>query len=192
MAANKGRITHKIAVPSHALSQFLRKVVFDEDTFCRFMENSAGTLRTCGVELDSSVSEEALTRLRFLVVRAHDYVVKEKIDSARFEQIFGIAAVNPRLQDIKLKAAAMVKADATVDVYYSEQQSESNRGASTEWKNQDAISESRSDHWSTTKFDGRELLRPEDRFIRVPLLDAFTLGTIVAKVESQLKQLGNY
>jgi hypothetical protein len=192
MVAQKSRITHKIVLPTYALSQFLRKAVFEEETFALFMENSARALKNSGIELDPGVSDDALMRLRFLVVRAHDFVVKEKINSAKFEELFGISVVNARLQDIKLKSGIMVKADAVVDVYYSEQKSEQNRGASTEFKNMDAVNDTRSDHWSTTKFDGKGILRPEDRFIRVPLLDALTLGTVIAKVDSQLKELGTY
>lgn len=192
MAANKSRITHKIVLPSYALRTFLRKAVFDEETFSLFMENSTGVLTSSGIKLDSSVSEDALTRLRFLVARAHDFVLKEKLDLAKFEEIFGIAVVNPRLRDIRLKIGAMVNSEASVDVYYSEKQSESNRGANTEWKNQDALSDSRSDHWSTTKFDGEEIMRPEDRFTRAPLLDALTLGMLIAKMDSKLKELGKY
>ena len=112
MVANKSRITNKIVLPSYALSQFLRKVVFDEGTFALFMENSAGTLKNCGIELNCCVSDDALMRLRFLVVRARDFVINEKIDSTKFEEIFGLSVVNLKLQDIKLKAATMAKADA--------------------------------------------------------------------------------
>lgn len=189
MVASKSRITHKIILPSYALSTFLRKAVFDEETFSLFMENSAGALKNSGIELDSCVSEEALMRLRFLVVRAHDFVIKGKINSAKFEELFGIAVINPKLKDVSLKVGVMAKADASVDVYYSEKQTESHRGANTEFKNQDALTESRTDHWSTTKFDGKGIARPEDRFAHVPLLDALTLGTLIAKMDSQLKEL---
>ncbi len=191
MAPNKSRITHKIVVPSYAVSQFLRKAVFDEETFAIFMENSARALKNSGIELDCSVPDEALMRLRFLVVRARDYVVKEKINSAKFEELFGIVVVNQGLQDIKLKAAVMVKADATVDVRYMENSSESNRGSSTEWNNRDALTDTRSDHWSTTNFGGKGISRPEDRFIRVPLLDTVSLVTVIAKLDSKLKELGS-
>lgn len=190
MIANKNRITHKIVIPSYALSKFLRKAVFDEETFSLFMENSTGVLKNSGIELDSSVSEEALIRLRFLVVRAHDFVIKGKINSAKFEEIFGIMVVNPKLRDVTLKAGAMAKAEASVDVYYSEKQTESHRGANTNFKH-DALTESHTDHYSTTKFDGKEIVRPEDRFTRAPLLDALTLGTLIAKMDSRLKELGN-
>lgn len=192
MVANKSRITHKIVLPSYALSKFLREAVFDEETFSLFMENSAGVLKNAGIELDSCISEEALMRLRFLVVRAHDFVIKGKINSAKFEEIFGIAVVNPKLKDVSLKVGVMAQADASVDVYRQETQSESNRGAKTEFKNQDALTDSHTDHWSTTKFDGKGIARPEDRFTHVPLLDALTLGTIIAKMDSQLKELGKY
>lgn len=190
MVASKSRITHKIVLPSCALSTFLRKAVFDEETFSLFMENSAGALKNNGIDLDSSVSEDALMRLRFLVVRAHDFVSKGKINSAKFEEIFGIAVVNQKLKDVSLKVGVMAKAEASVDVYYSEKQTESHRGANTEFKNQDALTESRTDHWSTTTWGGKELARPEERFIHVPLLDAVTVGTLIAKIDSQLKELG--
>ncbi len=187
----KDRITYKIIVPSYAFSKFLRQAVFDEATFSLFMENSAAVLRSNGVALHANVAEDALMRLRFLVARTHDFVLKQKIDSAKFEELFGIVVVNPELQDIKLTVGATVKADTSVDVTYSEQQSESHRGASTEFKNQDAITESRSDHWSTTKWTGKEIIHPEERFIRVPLLDSLTLGTLLAKMDSKLKELGS-
>ena len=191
MSADKRRITYKIVLPSYALRRFLCKAVFEEETFSLFMENSARVLKNNGIELDPGISEEALMRLRFLVVRAHGFAIEGKINSAKFEEIFGIEVVNPKLQDIKLKAAAMAKSEASVDVYYSEKQTESHRGANTEWKNKDALTESRTDHWSTTKFDGREFARPEDRFSHVPLLDALTLGMLIAKMDRRLKELGN-
>lgn len=190
MVASKSRITHKIILPSYALSKFLRKAVFDEEAFSLFMENSTGALKNSGIELDSCVSEEALIRLRFLVVRAHDLVINGKINSAKFEELFGIAVVNPKLKDVSLKVGVMAKADASVDVYYSEKQTESHRGANTEFKNQDAVTESRTDHWSTTKWGGKEIARPEERFTHVPLLDSLTLGMLIAKMDSQLKELG--
>ncbi|MDG4476939.1 hypothetical protein [Thiovibrio frasassiensis] len=192
MVASNRRITHKIVLPSYAFSKFLRKAVFDEETFALFMENSAGALKSNGIELDACVSEEALMRLRFLVVRAHDFVLKGKINSAKFEELFGVVVVNPQLKDVSIKVGVMAKAEASVDVYYSEKQTESHRGANTEFKNQDAITESRTDHWSTTKWDGKGIARPEDRFTHVPLLDAVTLGSLIAKMDSQLKELGKY
>jgi hypothetical protein len=192
MVASNRRITHKIVLPSYAFSKFLRKAVFDEETFALFMENSAGALKSNGIELDACVSEEALMRLRFLVVRAHDFVLKGKINSAKFEELFGMVVVNPQLKDVSLKVGVMAKAEASVDVYYSEKQTESHRGANTEFKNQDALTESRTDHWSTTKWDGKGIARPEDRFTHVPLLDALTLGSLIAKMDSQLKELGKY
>lgn len=189
MAASKSRITHRIVLPSYALSNFLKKAVFDEETFALFMENSMAALKNSGIELEPGVSEEALMRLRFLVVRAHDFARKGKIDSARFEELFGLVVVNPKLKDVSLKVGVTAKSDASVDVYYSEQQSESNRGAKTEFKNQDALTDSHTDHWSTTKWDGKGIARPEDRFTHVPLLDALTLGTLIAKMDSQLKEL---
>lgn len=189
VAKKPSRITQKIVLPSYALSQFLRKVVFDEQMFALFLENSEGALKSCGIEMDSCLSEEALMRLRFLIIRARDFVVKEKIDAARFEEIFGLSVVNVRLQDIKLKAAAMIKADAAVDVYYAEQNSESNRGASTEFNNRDSVTDTRSDHYSTTKFDGKELFRPEDRFLRAPLVSTLILATVIAKLDVKLKEM---
>lgn len=190
MEFSKNRITHKIVVPSYALSNFLRRAVFDEEAFSLFMENSAAVLSKNGIKLDPSISEDALMRLRFLVTRARDFVLKEKINAAKFEELFGIIAINQNLQDIKLKTATISEAETSVDVYYSETQSESHRGASTEFKNQDSITESRSDHWSTTKWNGREILHPEDRFIRTPLLDSLTLGMLIAKIDGRLKDYG--
>ncbi len=190
MDFSKNRITHKIVVPSYALSNFLRRAVFDEEAFSLFMENSAAVLSKNGIKLDPSISEDALMRLRFLVTRARDFVLKEKINAAKFEELFGIIAINQNLQDMKLKTATISEAETSVDVYYSETQSESHRGASTEFKNQDSITESRSDHWSTTKWNGREILHPEDRFIRTPLLDSLTLGMLIAKIDGRLKDYG--
>jgi hypothetical protein len=189
MVADKSRITHKIALPSYALRQFLRKTIFDEESYATFMENSIAALKRCGVELDPCLSEEALMRLRFLIFRAHDYVVKQKIDAVKFEELFGIVVSNLKLQDIKLGVAVELSADSSTDVYYLEQNSESNRGSNTEWNKADALTDTRSDHYSVTKFQGKEIGRPDDRFARVPLLDAVTLGTLIAKVEAKLNEV---
>jgi hypothetical protein len=37
-----------------------------------------------------------------------------------------------------------------------------------------------------------EIMRPEDRFAQVPLLDAFTLGILITKMESNLNAFGKY
>ena len=192
MKAKKSRITHKIVIPSYALSTFLRQAVFDEESFSLFMENSVGFLRNSGIELDSSVSEDAMIRLRFLVARAHDCVIKEKINSAKFEELFGIVVANSKLQDIKLNIGATIQSEASVEVYYSEKQTESHRGSNTDFQKQDAVTESHTDHWSTTKWDGKEIVRPEDRFTHVPLLDALTLGMLITKMESNLNAFGKY
>lgn len=190
MVPNKSRINHSMVLPSIALSQFLRKAVFDQEMFSLFMENSAGALKSCGIELDHCVSEEALMRLRFLVLRTRDFVVTQKIDKAKFEELFGISVVNQKFVDLKIKAAREAAANAAVDVYYAEQSSEQNRGSNTEFNKRDAVNDTRSDHYSSTKFDGKELSRPEDRFIRVPLLSTLILGVVIAKLDSQLKELG--
>lgn len=188
MATDKKRINHSIVLPSAALSKFLRKVVFDEDTFALFMENSVGALRSCGVEFDGCVTEDAMMRLRFLVVRSRDLVASRKIEKTRFEEVFGISVAHANLRDITLKAAAGAQADAAVDVYYAEQKSESNRGSTTDFTS-GAVTSSKTDHYSTTKFDGKELTRPEDRFVAVPLLSTVVLGMVIAKLEVQLKEL---
>lgn len=188
MATDKARINHSIVLPSVALSQFLRKVVFDEDAFALFMENSEGALKSCGIELDQCVSEDALMRLRFLVMRTRDFVASKKIEKARFEELFGISVAHHKFRDLKLKA--QIQADAAVDVYYSEQSTERNRGANTEFNQRQSVSDTRSDHYSTTKFDGKELTRPEDRFVAVPLVSTLVIGMVIAKLEVQLKELG--
>jgi hypothetical protein len=191
MVPAKGRITHKIVLPSYALSQFLHKAVFDQVTFSLFMENSAGTLKNNGIELDCCVTAEALMRLRFLVTRARDFVVKERISAAKFEELFGLTVVNVDLQDVAITVAVEVRAEAAVDVQYSEQNTESNRGSNTDFSS-GTVNDSHTDHYSTTQFGGKESLPPEERFNRVPLLDALTVGTIIAKMDSQLKEQGSY
>lgn len=207
MVTKTSRVTHKIEVPSFALSKVLRQAIFDGEAFSVFMENTAGVLKSNGVELGSGISEDALMRLRFLVERARNYAVNEKINSTKFEELFGIEVVNARsdvvyLTDRNVVSDANIKTKAetvsagristSADVYYSEQQSESHRGASTEWKNQDALTESRTDHWSTTKFNGNDFVnRPEERFVRTPLLDALTLGKLLGKMDIRLKELGS-
>gem|GEM_PF-1726683 len=207
MVTKTNRVTHKIEVPSFALSKVLRQAIFDAEAFAVFMENTSGALKNNGVELGSGISDDALMRLRFLVDRARNYVVKQKINSTKFEELFGVEVVNARSDvafeiDTDTDRIAQVtrtregtypgKISGSADVYYSEKQSESHRGASTEWKNQDALTESRSDHWTQTNFEGRDLInRPEERFVRTPLLDALTLGKLLGKMDIRLRELGS-
>jgi len=192
MPAERSRIKHKIVLPSIALSQFLHKALFDEATFALFMENTAGALQSSGIELEENVTEDALMRLRFLVERARDFVIKERINSAKFEEIFGITVLNPRLLDVSLQALTLSKTDTSSEIYYSEQNSESNRGSSTDFNNSDAVNDAHSDHYSNTSFGGLQYTLPEERFSRVPLLDSLSLGVLIAKIDSQLKELGPY
>jgi hypothetical protein len=192
MLGEKKRIKHTIVLPSIALSQFLHKTVFDEASFALFMENTVGALEKSGIKLDATVSDDALMRLRFLVERARTCVIKEKINSVKFEELFGISVAHAQLQDLTLNVRAQTQSDAAVDVYYAEQKSESNRGSNTDFNGSGTVSESRTDHYSTTNFSGRQVTLPEERFTRVPLLDALSLGTLIAKVDVQLKELGNY
>ena len=176
MATEISRITQKIVLPSYELSQFLRKAVFDEETFSLFMENSAKTLANNGVELDTSVAEDALMRLQSLVARAHKFVVKEKIDSAKFENVFGISVADVADAAAWTKIGKDTGTDTGTSTY-----PDPSTEPSPHYTNDD------------TKFvAGKEVLRPDDRFIRTPLLDALTLGTVIAGLDSQLKALEKF
>jgi len=172
METKTSRITQKIEFPSDQLSQILQLAVFDEKVFSQFSEDPAKTLANHGLELDLNVKEDALVQLRSLVVRAHEFAVKKLIDSAKFEAIFGFAA-------------------GGLQVAYSEECQNTNRGKDTSWENQDAVPNSGTKSWHSTEFNSCKVdrLRPEDRFLRVPLLDALTLGAVIAKMDSQLKAM---
>lgn len=192
MAIKKNhRITHKIEVPSYALRKFLRQTVFDEESYLLFMENSLAFLKNNGIELDSSVSEEALMQLRALVDRAHYFVVEEKIDSAKFEDLFGIVVTNPKMPEAMIKSKIATRIQTYADIYYAEANSDSHRGSNTEFKNHDALTETRSNTHHKTSWDGNDLIRrPEDRFGHAPLLDALSLGMLIGKIDTRLKELG--
>jgi len=184
-------IRYKIKLPSFALSQCLREAIFKPAPFALFMENTAGALQNSGVELDDDVPEEALMRLRFLVERAREYVLSAKIDVAKFEQIFGITVANPPLTNLTIQALALSQADTSSEIYYAEQNSDSNRGSNTDFNNSDAVNDSHSDHYSNSSWGGLQF-PGEERFLRTPLLDALTLGTLIAQIDNQLKELGPY
>lgn len=192
MSAIEKRISQKIKLPSAALNNALRHAIFDQDAFAVFLENTTGALKSNGVELDANISNKALMRLRFLVVRAHDLLVDKKMNASKFEQLLGLDVIDSNfavMLESKTERGVERTIDAQANIYYSEQQSESNRGSNTDWSKRDAVSNTGSDHWSTTKFDGKGFLRPEERFIRAPLLDALSLGEIIAKIEARLKEI---
>lgn len=207
--AKRKRISFRIKLPSTAFSQFLKETIFDPNAFRAFTENPKGVLEARGVMVDASVTEDVLTRLRFTIIRARNFVVKEKVTGSRFEEIFGryenIFAVRED-SEICVETRTDTEPDTTVEhgskvtvgpqasfaVEYSEQSSETNRGADTSWEGQDAVANSHSDHWSTTKFEGERIAHLKDRFARVPLLDAITLGRLMAQFHIRLKEFGNY
>ncbi len=191
------RITHRITLPSHAFSQFLRKAIFDDETFALVMENTEMTLKNHNITTSDDVSEEALMQLRFILMRAHGFVKQEKINEARFEQIFGINVAASRYQDIsahfvtkaEAKAEFAQRIDTQSDIFYSEQQSESHRGINVDFE-QNSMPHTRTNHHYSTKFDGRDLMT--ERFIRTPLLNALTLGDLMARIDRQLTELGDF
>ncbi len=193
------RITHRITLPSHAFNQFLRKAIFDDDTFALVMENTEMTLKNHGVITNDDVSDEALMQLRFILMRAHAYVKENKVNAARFEQIFGIKVAAGRYQDISAQFVPEIKSSVKVeqaqrinvqfDIFYSEQKSQSHRGINTDFE-ENSMPHTRTSHHYSTSFDGNDLVK--DQFIRTPLLDALTLGDLMARIDRQLKELGDY
>jgi hypothetical protein len=208
-STEKKRISFNISLPSLSLKQCLQKVIFDGNVFLSFDENPRGVLEANGIKLDPSVTDEIIMRLKFTLIRARNFIVKEKIDVKRFEEIFGryenIFGVRED-SSVFLVPDTNIEPDSDITpgrafnvegrgpVEYSEKQSESNRGANTDWNKQDALSDSKSDHWSTTKFetDGSQLAHIKDRFIRTPLLDAFTLSRLITQYHIRMKEFGNY
>ena len=125
-------------------------------------------------------------------------MVHAKVPAKQFEQVFGIFTPETELRDVSVfretesdrqaereieREAAIVR-ETSAEVYYSEKQSETHRGANTEWDKHDALTHSHSDHWSTTKFetDGQHIIYPDERFQRTPLLDIETLSRILTKM----------
>ena len=192
------RITHRITLPSHALSQFLRKAIFDDDTLALVLENTALTLKNHGVIAADDVSDDALMQLRFILLRAHGYIKENKVNAARFEQIFGINVTKGRYQEttaefVPVKAEAKVeqiqRINTQFDIYYSEQKSESHRGVNTDF-GENSMPNTRTNHHYSSSFEGKDLMI--DQFIRTPLLDALTLGDLMARIDRQLRELGDY
>ena len=208
MVKAKKRIRFRINLPSVGLGNFWRNVIFDLDNFKLFMENTEGFLESHGVKFDPSVNQDTLMRLRFTVARIRTYVVKEKVPVKQFENVFGIFTPEVELQDVsvfreiesarqaerEIESTVARTRDASTEVYYSEKQSESHRGANTEWDKHDALTHSSSDHWSTTKFesDGQHIIHPDELFQRTPLLDMATLSRILTQMDIRLKDFGNY
>ncbi|MCE5312029.1 MAG: hypothetical protein LLF86_02625 [Nitrospiraceae bacterium] len=205
MKKQQDRISFRIKMPSFGFMQFMKKTVFDNDAFSVFIENPKAALESAGVALDSSVTPDMLMRLKFTVIRARGFISKEKVKLERFEDIFGISRFIPG-QDMLPYADAEINLNKETEaeiqyrqeihtstiVEYSEKSSETNRGANTSWEGQDAVASSKSDHWSTTKFDGERIFRPDDRFYRVPLLDAAALSGLITQFHIRLKEYGDY
>ena len=166
MVKSKRRIRFRINLPSEGMRNFWQKAVFDPDGFKLFMENTKGFMENHGVKLDPSLNSDSLMRLRFTVARIRNCVVVEKVPVKQFEKVFGIFTPESELRDVavfreiesdrqterEIEAQAAVVRETSAEVYYSEKQSESHRGANTEWDKHDALTHSKSDHWSTTKF----------------------------------------
>ena len=134
----KKRISFRIIMPSVAFSQFLRKVVYDENHYNLFLENSEKVLRSHGVKLAEPLSNKAFADLRFTIREIHDYVTSARIPPGDSGQVFGIVDVGP-------------------PVLYSEYSTESNRGVSTHFEpDTQAVTSSSTDHEHTTSFSGIE------------------------------------
>jgi len=208
MTKAKKRIRFRINLPSAAMGSFWRRVIFDPEDFKLFMENTAGFLENHGIRLDPSVNRDALMRLRFTAARVRNYVVSEKIAVRQFEQAFGIFTPASELRDVsvfretesdrqverEIESEATFVRQTSAEVYYSEKQAETHRGANTEWDKHDALTHSSSDHWTTTKFetDGAHIHYPDERFERTPLLDMGTLSRILTQMDIRLKEFGNF
>ncbi len=205
MVKQLSRISFRIKMPSVAFTQFMKKVVFDKEKFSLFIENPKGVLETAGVKLGDSVTADMLMRFKFTMIRARNFVTKEKVGLDRFEDVFGISktipefGIDPDLDiDTEVRRnvdiAAEWRQDASFSgvVEYSERSSETHRGANTSWENQDALTNSKSDHWTTRNFEGEHVFRPEDRFYQAPLLDAVTLSSLMTQFDIRLKEYGKY
>lgn len=199
------RISFRINMPSCAFMKFMKKTVFDKDAFNIFVENPRAALESEGVSLDDSVTPDMLIRLKFTIIRARGFISKEKVRLERFEDIFGISKFIPGYEmmpelDAEINMNRETEADiqyrqeihTSAIVEYSEKSSETNRGSNTSWEGQDAVANSKSDHWSTTKFEGEHLFRPDDRFYRAPLLDSAALSSLITQFHIRLKEYGDY
>jgi hypothetical protein len=183
------RITKKISIPSPTLQTFLKDLLFNDEAYLTFLENVQGSLSSHGLEFAPDVSEKLLIDFRFAVDRARR-AVKKSGEKLRFEDVFKLPIIAIDEGNLQLKPGT-IRAAKRVDVYYSDADSESNRGTHTHFS-PDTESQTRSstDHWSTTKWDSTSIFKNDyrkERFSRCPLLSAETMKQLTKAIDVSAK-----
>lgn len=206
MKRNK-RIDVQIRMPSVAFMQFLRKVVSDEEAWALFRENPRAVLRNHGVELDASVGPEALMTLAFAIERAREIVADKRFRGAAFESIFAVVPHEPldTLTPTKTtQVSALAAATGTgtgsgtgtsATILSSAQASAfkiayQNRGSYTDFQQQQAIENIRTNHTRTLDWGVRGgALEATTWLGSAPLLDSLTLGRLLGELDLALRAL---
>lgn len=178
------RINKKIALPSPSLQNFLKNVVSDDNEYLIFLENIQGSLTRHGIELADDISEKLLLDFRFAVDRAREAIKNDK-PRLKFEDIFKIPLVKIDAGRLHVNNVAAV-VDTSMDVYYSENKTEENRGRSTGFDPKtESVTRRETESWHTTKFSGTSIFKNNyrrERFDRSPLLSADIMRQIIEAV----------
>ena len=164
------RINEKIKPISPTFQVFIKDLLFNDDAYLVFLQNLKASLSAHGIDPSPDLTQQALIDFRFVLENARIKLNSDK--KLRFEDIFRLPVLT--IDDAHLKFKAKTVGVATsVEVYYSEKSSESNRGSNTDWGGSGTVSEKGTDHYSTTKFETSSIFKDDivrERFFRAPML----------------------
>jgi len=176
------RISASIGLPSPSLQAFLKKIIFDNEAYLVFLENTKGSMNSHGIGFADDVTEKQIIDFHFTIDRIRNAVLNSD-KKLQFEDIF-------RVPVLHIEGGQMVAtAPTATNVYYSETRTEENRGTSTEFdpKTQ-AVSSKSTETQHTTKFNGTSIFNHNirERFERTPLISAEVLMQLVKAVSIRI------
>ncbi len=187
------RIREKIKPISPTIQVFIKDLLFNDDAYLVFLQNLKSSLSAHGIDPSPDLTQQALIDFRFALENARIKLNSDK--KLRFEDIFRLPFVTIDEARLKFKpstygTATRVEASfsTSVEVYYSEKSSESNRGSNTDWGGSGTVSEKGTDHYSTTKFETTSIFKDDivrERFFRAPMLSNDMIVQLTKAIETK-------
>jgi hypothetical protein len=179
------RINEKIKPISPTFQVFIKDLLFNDDAYLIFLQNLKASLAAHGIDISPDLTQQALIDFRFALENARIKLNSDK--KLRFEDIFRLTVVTIDEARLKFKPKT-VGIDTSVEVYYSEKSSESNRGSNTDFGGSGTVSDKGTDHYSTTKFETTSIFKDDivrERFFRAPMLSNDMIVQLTKAIETK-------
>jgi hypothetical protein len=181
------RINKNIKPISPTFQVFVKDLLFNDDAYMVFLQNLNASLAAHGIDLSPDLTQQALIDFRFALENARVKINSDK--KLRFEDIFRLTVFT--IDDARLKfKPKTVGIETSVEVYYSEKSSESNRGSNTDFGGSGTVSDKGTDHYSTTKFETTSIFKDDivrERFFRAPMLSNELVVQLTKAIDSKAR-----